>query len=70
MLICYYSMKILFIIALSLKISTLFTILCLFIPALFIIHTGINFFLFSKFPSHEGKGSGGPILDIECNTTM
>ena len=42
-LIKYYSMKILFIIAFSLKIPTLFLS---FTPALFIIRMGINFFLF------------------------
>jgi hypothetical protein len=45
----YYSLKILFITTLSLKIPTLFKIFLLFIPALFIIHTGVSFFLLSKF---------------------
>ena len=47
----YYSIYILLIEGPSLKIPTLFTILFLFKLALFIIHTGVSFFLFSKFPS-------------------
>ena len=42
----YYSLKVLFIAQLSLKILT---ILLQFELALFIIHIGVNFFLFSKF---------------------
>ena len=45
----YYSLKLLFKATLSLKIPTLFTILLLFIPVLFIIRMDINsIFLFSK----------------------
>jgi len=48
----YYFLKLLLMTSISLKISTLFTIFLLFEPALFIVCTGINFFVFS---SYEGK---------------
>lgn len=45
----YCSQNILFIIAISLKIPTLFTIFIPFKLALFIIFIGVNFFVFPKF---------------------
>ena len=43
-----YSLKLL-LRALLMKIPALFIIILLFKPAQFIMHTGVNFFLFSKF---------------------
>ena len=38
-----------FMVELSLKLSTLFTIFLFFIPSLFIVCNGVSFFLFYKF---------------------
>lgn len=59
----YYSLKILFIVALSLIILTLFTIFILSIPTLFILHTSVNFVLISYVSSYEGKTMWRPMLD-------
>jgi hypothetical protein len=48
-------LKLLLLASLSLKILTLFTIFLLIILALFIIRTGVSYFLFSKFLPIKGR---------------
>lgn len=44
----YYSLKILFVAALALKVLTIFTLFLLFVLALFIIRSNVSFFFFFK----------------------
>ena len=67
----HYSMKLLLMFALSLKIPTLFTIFFLHKVMLFIIRTGVSFFLFTKFLPMKVR-YWSPMLDTKykMNLTM